>query len=266
MNKTRVDYHTHDGFYRGSGEIWTIKQGWQVAKNQKISILGISPKLESKEQEFISYLKSEKEQFKDLKNPDILLGVEVDCRDPSGSLFLKQENLKFLDYIMVGPHNLPTHSLSISDLDESDYQEYFDELRTILMNSLSKNLVHIWVHPFLQEVDLYAGRFWKFLEPIYLEVLDLCQKKNIALEINANYFRTKKPTQEYAFYWKSAEGYYSDKISILKTMFTTAKQEYDVKFSFGSDSHHLEKVGDIEECIQFADSIGILDNRILILK
>lgn len=266
MIKNRIDYHTHDGFYRGSGEIWKIIQGWQVAKDKDISILGISPKLESNEQSFISYLKLEIESLKDLKDPTILLGIEVDCRDSNGSLFLKQENYQFLDYVMVGPHNLPTHSLSLPDLDEIDYQEYFDELCIILKNSLYKNPVTIWVHPFLQEVDLFAARFWKYLEPIYMEVLDLCQKKSIALEINANYFRSKKPATNLSFYWKSPEIYYAEKISVLKKMFLIAKNEFNVMFSFGSDSHQLEKVGDIEECIQFAESIEIPDNRILILN
>jgi histidinol phosphatase-like PHP family hydrolase len=262
MIKNRVDYHTHDGFYRGSGEVWTISQGWDVAKLHNISILGISPKLESKEQEFIRFLRDE---LNPLKNQKILLGLEIDCRDSSGSLFLNKDNYKLLDYVMVGPHNQPAHSLAIPDLEEADYQEYFDELRNILMNSLGKNPVDIWVHPFLQELELFGAKFWPYLEPIYADILDLCQKKNITVEINANYFRSKIPDQDTASYWRAAEIYYAEKLSILKTMFTTALQEYDITFSFGSDSHHLEKVGDIDECIAFAIDLNIPNNRIKII-
>jgi histidinol phosphatase-like PHP family hydrolase len=263
MIKNRIDYHTHNGFYRGSNEVWTIKQGWHVAKLNNISILGISPKLESKEQEFISFLRRELNQ---LKNPNILLGLEVDCRDPNGTLFLKKENYKLLDYVMAGPHNQPTQSLTLPDLEEADYREYFDELRNILMNSLGKNKVDIWVHPFLQELELFGDKFWTYLEPIYLELLDLCQEKDITIEINANYFRKKTPPQETQSNWKSAQAYFMEKIFILRSMFMTAFKEYDITFSFGSDSHQLENVGNIEECIAFSDEIGIPDNRIRLFK
>ncbi|MBD3350616.1 MAG: hypothetical protein GF364_03925 [Candidatus Lokiarchaeota archaeon] len=263
MRLKRRDYHTHNGFYRGSGEVWTIKQGWTQACQQNIEQLGISPKLESKEQDFVPYLRK---QLDSINNYKILLGLEIDARDISGDTFLSPKNQALLDYTMIGPHNMPSQSIIWSELDDEDLSEYFTALRNILVNSLEKNDIDIWVHPFLQEIEISCDMHWKYLEPIYLEVLSICERKSIAVEINANYFRKRSPPKAAVHLWKSDNEYYQEKITILTRMFRIALNEFDIQFSFGSDSHDLKKVGDIGECIKFAKTLGIINKNLLNLN
>lgn len=260
----RVDYHTHNGYYRGSGRVWDAAQGWKQAQKADIELLAITPKLESKRQEFIKF---NHEMIEVFGNSSIFNGVEVDIRDPKGSFLLEPDSLKYVDLIMAGPHNVPYQTLAWPDLDAEDLNEYFGVLEKILQTGLEKNPVDVWVHPFLQELEISAGIYYDYLERIFRKILVICEKKKIAVEINANYFRKRSPMESTSHLWDdSPRHYFAEKYSILKDLFKIAYEEFDVSFSFGSDSHDLARVGDIDECIDFADQIGIGDDDILLLQ
>ena len=266
MIKNRIDYHNHNGFYRGSNQIWSISQGWLVAQKKGISHFGVSPKLESSKQDFILFLREELNKIKNEKpNENIFFGIELDIKNTNGKTQLIKENNAKLDYVIMGPHQMPHRSLVWEDLDEEDIDEYFGSLRDILFNSMKNNRVDIWAHPFLQEIQISAGKFMGKMEPIMREILELCENKGIAIEINENYFRKNKPPEESKKLWNSSEKYYSEKIKTLKKLFGIALNDYNVKFTFASDTHNLENIGDINECIKFAENMGIKDNKILLL-
>jgi histidinol phosphatase-like PHP family hydrolase len=256
------NYHTHNGYYRGTGQEWTPQQGWNLAKQNGIELLGIANKVEFNHpnQDFIPIMRAD---IDELNNKNILLGVELDIGHPSGQNVLKAENLKYLDFVIGGPHNTPIQTLTWKDLDEEDLTEYFQSLRDILVNSFKKCSMTIWAHPFLQEIEYTANKYWEYISPILVEMLEICVKKNIAIEINENFFRKKTPPQPAEYLWASSNEYYKGKMSILKKIFTLINQEYDLDFTYASDSHKLEAVPEIDQSISFAREIGIKSERFL---
>ena len=261
---SRYDYHTHNGFYRGSLEEWTMAEGWAVAQKKGIELLGISDKLEfnHSNQDYVPILREELTQ---LNNPKVLLGVELDIGHPNGQNVMTETTASYLDYVIAGPHNHPVDTLLWDDLDEEDLVEYFDNLRDILLNSFKNAPVSIWAHPFLQELGHTAGQYWKYIEPILYTMLDYCGKKNIALEINENCFRSRNPPKQAESRWPSNEDYFREKSETIKRIFEIALHETDVPFSFASDTHSLHAVGDIDHSVQFAESIGIPESRLLVI-
>ncbi|MHA1340991.1 MAG: PHP domain-containing protein [Promethearchaeota archaeon] len=278
----RLDYHTHNGFYRGSGEIWFIKEGIEVAKSRNIKLLGISPKLESKKQDFIKKLYLEKKNLidkntkncenncDDVQDISIFTGIELDISDPNGKILLMKENHRFLDFVMAAPHQMPDRSLAWEDLDKEDIDEYFGLLKDILINTFSKNkgIINIWAHPFLQEIQIAADIYRPYILDILKEVIEVCKNNNIAIEINENYFRKQTPSLDSKKRWKEfadQNTYFARKIRILEEIFSYALKN-SIKFTFGSDTHHLKQVGAINNCVEFAKKIGIKNENLLILK
>ncbi|MHA1819695.1 MAG: PHP domain-containing protein [Promethearchaeota archaeon] len=283
-----IDLHTHNGFYRGSGEVWSIEEGIKVAKKKGINILGISPKLESPKQNFIKLLRNEldqlkrKEEFTYIQSKSaefqVYLGIELDIRITNGSILLNKESYKYLDFILAAPHQMPHRSL-VWDLEEDELDEYFKILHDTLYYSFKKNDLNIWAHPFLQEIEISADMYKSRLIDLFRDVLEICVNKNMALEINENYFRVKNPPNELLNanpsikYDKTSikdlladNSYYKRKFAFLKELFTIAIKEYKMKFTFGSDTHDLNKVGDISECIKFARELGLRSKDIYVLN
>ncbi|MHA1730781.1 MAG: hypothetical protein ACTSU5_02510 [Promethearchaeota archaeon] len=266
------DYHTHNGFYRGSLEEWPVSAGWAVARDKGVTALGICPKVEFNhpKQDFLPYLRGEVDDFRRSGDgePDVFLGVELDIGDPRGKIVLHPESAKLLDYVIAGPHNQPVRSLTWGDLEADELEEYFSSYGDILVNSLAKVDVGpgvlVWAHPFLQEIEYTAGRYWRgYLESIFADVLDVCAGRGIALEVNENFFRRKEPPQESSGWWVSPRDYYREKLDTLRMMFKRALAETDVQFSFASDTHQLRAVGDIRESVAFALEVGIPQGRLL---
>jgi histidinol phosphatase-like PHP family hydrolase len=256
------DYHTHNGYYRGTGEEWTYSEGWTKAQTLGIQKFGIADKVEFNHpnQDFIPILAAERDNC---ANPNLLLGIEIDIGHPSGKIVLDQQMLPYLDYVIAGPHNQPVQTLMWSDLDDEDREEYFSSYRDILVNSFLQGPIDIWAHPFLQEIENCGDRYLPQLLPIFQEMLNVCQKKNTALEINENYFRRKNRPEKNKLWWHSDPEYYASKYHILDKLFTFALHETDISFSFASDTHKLSNVGDIRQSIEFAQHIEIPSSRIL---
>lgn len=259
-----ADYHTHSGFYRGSGEIWTPEAGWEQIQKKGRSQLGICNKVEFNHpaHDFIPILSK---KITDLQNPEIFMGVELDLGHPSGQIVLDSNYLRYLDYIIAGPHNQPVETLAWPDLDEEAKCEYFQSYRDILVNSFKKGQISIWAHPFLQEIENTGSRFSAELFPIFQEMITLCDEKGIAIEINENFFRTKQPSRKYMQFWRTIDTYWADKYQLLERLYSYALTESRVFFSLGSDTHKLNAVGDIEESITFLQKIQIPHSRLLVL-
>ncbi len=265
MPLPRVDYHTHNGFYRGDPEMWTCAQGWQQASSKKIECLGIADKVEFNHPrtDFIPILRKEIDA---LANPAILLGVELDIGHPSGLCVLPPDVVSQLDFVIAGAHNQPVKTLTWPDLAPEDIEEYFASYGDILYNSLRNAPVTIWAHPFLQEVEYTGRKYWSYLEPIFRRMCELCVDKKIALEINENYFRKRTPPAATTSWWSSAKEYYQEKQHLLLEMFDIANAEYQLHFSFASDTHNLANVGDIAGCVRFAEALGLARDNFLLLE
>ncbi len=260
-----VDYHTHNGYYRGTQEVWSLQEGWEQAQTTGLKRLGISNKIEFNhpKQDFVPLLRRELDE---LENSAVLLGVELDFGDMEGTNVMKESTLELVDFVIGAPHNHPVYSLLFPDIEEEEIEEHFAVLRNILYNSLKNCPVDIWGHPFLQELNFTGNKYRSYIVPMFHELCELCANQNIAFEINSNYFRITTPKKKVAHYWNTSREYYDEKMDLLSELCTIALNNYDLKFSFASDSHQLRDVGQIEKCVEFAVSIGITDENILLLE
>lgn len=263
---TRIhDLHNHNGYYRGTGEIYTAAEAWQKASIEGIHQLGLANKVEFNHpnQDFIPLMY---EEIKSLNNNSILLGIELDLGHPSGQIVLEENNCKYLDYVLAAPHNQPAKTLAWDELDDEDKNDYFDSYNKMLVNSFKSGIITIWAHPYLQELEISGGHYQTEIMESFQLILETCIQKNIALEINENYFRKTEPDKNNQHWWKSSEEYYHDKINLLQMLFEQALQNTDLEFSFGSDTHHLKSVGDIQQAINFAHKLEIPESRILVIE
>ncbi len=257
------DYHAHNGYYRGSGEIWPPEVGLKRANIQGLAGLGIANKVEFNHPNH-SWIPVARKTIDCVGTAKLLLGIELDIGHPSGKTVLDGNYLQYLDYIIAGPHNQPVQTLTWEDLEDEDLQEYFDSYRNILLHSLEnpKNPIDIWAHPFLQEIEYTGAKYEQWLLPIFENVLEVCAQMNIALEINENFFRKQFPPKMSTLWWKNNAMYFQEKYLFLRRLFKKALRETNLEFCFASDSHDLDQAGNVKNCVKFAKEIGIPEKRL----
>nr|MDO8119618.1 hypothetical protein [Candidatus Sigynarchaeota archaeon] len=160
------DHHTHNGFSRCVKEPYTIDQA--IARGLErgtIDSIGITNHVHfnSPDQAHLKESRVHVDDFnaKHCRKGSVfaLLGVEVDIDHPSGRFVLSPQTVDLVDYIIGGPHNQPHRSLAFPDIEAEEIDEYFDTLASILVKGLGKNPIDIWVHPFLQEIEIGGDYF-----------------------------------------------------------------------------------------------------------
>ncbi len=253
------DSHTHNGYSRCVKEPWTISNGWKKAKSLGLKGLGITNHVHfnSPRQEFLANLRNE---INTIPNANILLGVELDIDDPKGRIMLQKETLDLLDYVIAGPHNMPTDSLNFPDIIQDEIVEYFSSLHDILVSSLKGGPINVWVHPFYQELH-FGAKFWPQIAPIYTECLEICANRGIAVELTEAFHRDVKPIE------KSRQSdllaFQKELIKLVKKMVIQAASVPDLKFSLASDGHNLEEVGHLDFPLELVRSINGLQERLV---
>ena len=253
------DSHTHNGYSRCVKASWTVAEGWSYAKKRGLKALGITNHVHfnSPRQEFLVDLRKE---IDCIPRANILLGVELDIDDPGGRIMLKKETLDLLDYVIAGPHNMPTDSLNFPDITQDEIDEYFVGLRSILVSSLKKGPINVWVHPFYQELH-YGIKFWPKIEPIYAECLEICANRGIAIELTEAFSRDVQPINKQQY--PDLATFQKELLGIVKKMVVQAAQFPDLEFSLASDAHDLVEVGHLDFPLELIHSIDALQERLI---
>lgn len=255
------DYHCHNGYSRCVKRPWNILDGWKTAKSKGIKRLGITNHVHfnSPTQDYLFQLR---ERINEIDDPNLLLGVELDIDSPEGKNVLNKQTFEILDYVIGAPHNQPTGFLLNEYVEEEDIRCYFSDLRDVLISSLKTIPLTVWVHPFLQEVGQLKGKYWKeYLNPIYLECLDICAKKGIAIELTPQYFGVYKVNQ--SFVWSPELKINKDQFNIVSEIYSIAAKNPEIKFSIGSDAHDINDVGEIQIPQFFIKKENISDKRVI---
>ena len=261
-----ADYHTHNGYSRCVKEGWTVADGWAKAQSLGISQLGISNHVHynSPSQEYLFGLK---EEIDLLQEPNLLIGVELDIDSIEGHCVLNSDTWDIVDYLIAGPHNQPTDFLLMGDISNEEIADYFADLKLRLINSMKQIPFQIWPHPFLQEFETTGDRFWlEFIQPIFQEILPIIADKGIAMEFNTDLLHKMFEKGVDEGNGKSQELDYTRMMPILCGIYRAALEYPEIQFSFRSDAHELERVGDIGFPIFLARWLAIPSNRILQLE
>ncbi|MBD3352294.1 MAG: hypothetical protein GF364_12475 [Candidatus Lokiarchaeota archaeon] len=257
----KFDYHTHNGYSRCVKAPWKIIAGWKVAKSKGIEKLGVTNHVHFNhpEQHYLTHLRKE---IQEINEDGLLLGVELDIDSPDGQNVLKKETYAIIDYVIAAPHNQPTDFLNNFDFDKEDEEAYFSDLKKILTMAMKQIQFDIWAHPFLQELNKLDLRYWDiYLEDIFMDCLEICVNRGIAIEITAQwhkeYSRPKKNT------WYPEMTISKELYEIINKMYKIAADNKDIKFSLASDSHSLQHIGDISVPLFYVEKLHISDDRIL---
>lgn len=260
------DHHVHSGYSRCVKEPFRIKDGLDHALDRGfVEGIGITNHchFNSPEQDHLKISRAEIDEINDTRGQKrVLLGVELDIDHPSGKFVLKKESLDLVDYVLAGPHNMPHKSLAFPDMEQEDFDEYFEALHDILVNSLEKNPIDIIPHPFLQEIEIGGSFFEKEIFAILPDLLDVLAEKGIAMEISSTFHRDKQDTVK-IFSPTNEEDGWLQIIKMTCRIYKEALKRHEIKFSFASDAHRLDLAGDIFTPIMIAMALHVPGNRIM---
>ena len=271
-----IDWHTHNGASRCVKNPYSLEEGIKSARYQGLFSFGVTNHVHfnSPIQDFIpelrqnvdtinqSIIKNEKHKYRTGEVP-ILMGVELDVDSPEGICVLNPETIKLIDYVIAGPHNQPTAFLKMQDISEEEEADYFSNLKAVLTSAMKKVPLNIWVHPFLQEIENFVDKYWKqYMESILLECLPIIANKGIAIEITGEFHNKFLGPDDWD---TSMDGIpkYKRMITMLTSIYKHAIQFPEIKFTFGSDAHAVDRVGDIASQRLFAKILGVPNNRIV---
>ena len=235
------DYHTHTVY---SGKKFHIRHGKGTilenafsAKQKGLKEIGITEhginhRLYGVKSAYFAEMRNEIEIAKQKTGINILLGVEANIISSEGDIDLREEDIKYLDYIIVGYHK---------NVRPKNFKEFFkfflpnylclrskkDIKRNTLalMKAMDKYPIDIISHPGVgMPID-------------FKEIGEYAKRTNTLLEINGKRIAyTKKD------------------VEILKKM--------NAKFIINSDAHRPQKVGYCNKGINFAIRHNIPDSII----
>lgn len=142
------------------------------------------------------------------QQPSVRFGLEVDC-DYNGKLLLKKSDRSDFDFIIGAMHGLPGINRDIAPC-KKDAVDFIYILEKLLAQDID-----VLAHPF----RIFRRSGWKAPEELFPLVANLLRQYDTAAEIN---FHTNEPPVEF--------------IRICLNQ--------GVKFSLGSDAHHMAEIGD----------------------
>lgn len=174
-------------------------------------------------------------------NIDIFVGVEVDMLSP-GILAARKDVLAEYDYVMAASAHY--HLNDVMQPLSFEYTAFAQYAYDFMMSSAALDYIDVIVHPFhfgkLKRIhkDFDAIKVMsKFSEQNYARLIDLLKRNDIAIELSRllmepEYYESIKP-------------------------FLLMCKKSGIKFSPGSDAHHIDMVGKIVDIAPLIEKLGI---------
>ncbi|MBN1555608.1 MAG: metallophosphoesterase [Phycisphaerae bacterium] len=150
----------------------------------------------------------------------VRFGLEADF-DYQGNILIPPEDRAQFDYILGAVHSLPSLTK-----DAPPMRETLDTFLVLVEKMLSQE-IDVLAHPF----RIFRRGGWDTPEELFAATAQLLRKYGVASEIN---FHTNEPPVE----------------------FVRQCLKYDVKLSFGSDSHDLSELGDFSYHLNLLKQAG----------
>lgn len=243
------DLHNHTIYCGHAEDDATVANLVARARELQIGCLGISEHLMFPDDAgFVSAVRDDL-QAVSRHGIDVLWGVEmdVDTTDPNGGLVAPDFRC---DYIILSAHGFPRFDLDIPD---SEKRLPVDLQRRNLArkwlgwyrNAIANPAVHILGHPLrepinmglitLQDVEIFEDVVQAFIPAI---------ENGTAFELNNAFLNFLSDTPHFAGY-----------VKLIKTL-----KARGMRFSRGSDSHGVAKVGLCDGIGRFADETGIANS------
>ncbi len=189
---------------------------------------------------------------------NILSGFETEYLDKQRDFYIDLR--KRVDYLNLGIHFYEYNGKLIDTYRDINYDTVDGYLETV-KKALETNLFNVLVHPDLFMYD-YKDKFgnWSFdekCERITREIIELCIRKDVYVEVNANGLkyaidRNNKDLWRYPYvkFWE------------------IAKEYKDLKILIGADAHNpLNLYNDnVKDVIKFSNDLGLKIEEKMVIK
>ena len=226
------DLHTHSKYSKFNHGKNTIEENFESAKAKGLAFYGvsdhgpkhifygISKKNLEKSRKIVDELNNSQ---KDIK---VYLGVEANLVGSDGRIDVGDEQLKLLDYLIVGYHKGTI----------TNFVQYFFARK-------SKKQIQKNTDAYINCVNKYNVAFFSHLNTYIkvnsLDIAKACEKRDTCIEINTRHFN-----------FTNLE---------MKDMI----EKTNVKFILSSDAHRASRVGDVENALEIVKKFNIPNDRIV---
>lgn len=218
------DYHTHTIYSRNHHGKGTILENASVAADKGLKQIaitdhGFNHEFFSLRRKLIPQIQEEILNAKEITGVDILLGVEANLISLDGDVDVKEEDLQYLDVLLMGYHKL-VHMKSFKDKMQLNFsnnvmakifgpsKERISRNTTAMLKAIDKYPIDVITHlNFGFQTDTIA-------------VAKLAKQKGVFVELNGKHIN-----------------FTSDEIEIMKAE--------GIKFIVDSDAHTPERVGEV---------------------
>lgn len=228
------DYHTHTVYSHGKG---SIEENVLVARSKGIKTIGICDHgpghaFYGVKRENFKVMREEidalNEKYDDI---EILLGVEANFIDFQGHIDIREEELKYLDYIAAGYHfGIIPNSFANANL------LYIASKTQNISETTREKLRHKTTDSMIKAINAYDIKF--ITHPgakLPVDVVRLnraCYERGTYLEVNRKHGHLS-----------------NDELLLLR--------DEKTRLIVGSDAHSPEKVGEVSECVERIRKAGI---------
>lgn len=229
------DLHTHTIFSHGTG---TIEDNVKIAKQKGLTSVAITDHgfehlCYAVKRKNLPFMKSECQRLSKLYNINVLLGVEANLLNGKGKIDVKKQDLKYLDFIIMGYHKMIKPKFGqtwfgiISKLNKSKKQ--IERNTDAYINAIKKYDIKILTH-------LNYG-----IKVNVCRLADFCKEKGVLIELNSKRINFDKKEIEYM-------------------------KKIGTKFILSSDAHSPEKVGETNLGLNFVIKNNIDISNVVNLK
>lgn len=229
------DLHTHTVFSHGTG---TIEDNVKVAKQKGLSVVAITDHgfehlCYAVKRKNLAFMKSECERLSKKYDIKVLLGVEANLLNHKGKIDVKEDDLKYLDFIIMGYHKLIRPKFGqiwfglISKINKSKKQ--IERNTDAYINAIKRYDIKILTH-------LNYG-----IKVNVPRLADFCKERGVLIELNGKRINFDKNETEYM-------------------------KKINTKFILNSDAHKPENVGETNLGLNFVIKNNIDPENVVNLK
>lgn len=189
--KLIYDLHTHTVFSHGKG---TIEENVKIAKQRGLTKIAITDHgfehfSFAVKRKNLAFMKSECARLSEKYNIEVLLGVEANLLDETGRIDVKEEDLKFLDIVLMGYHKM----LKLKP------KQFWFSLKTKLFKG--KKQIEKNTDAYIKAINKYDIKVLTHLNygvKVNMKRLsDECVKKGVFIELNGKRISFTKEDVEY---------------------------------------------------------------------
>jgi histidinol phosphatase-like PHP family hydrolase len=220
--------------------------------------------------EFLSLHVAEREALRDegCEIP-VFIGIEASIVDIDGH-FPEMVSGVQPELVLAGEHWIPGTRITMDDMagsaaiiaemnrdNRAGLESIYAAVAGMYGHAMARNHIDVLVHPF--DTVVRIGDFDLAIIDLFSEVCDACVAHGVAVEIN------NKAVQRYIDRSPAVMPVHDDCIdsaAFYRELYSIALDR-GVQFSFASDAHVVQDIGDITSAERFARSLGISTSRIL---